>query len=98
MLIIIVYLVWNFDSFCQFLPVFDSFWQLLTTLTAYDSLSGYDSFWLPSGLSSFQGLRRACLAAETPLHLGYLFWGCEKKDFVLTPSIAHIMTPNNFPK
>ena len=29
-------------------------------MIAYDSLSAFDSFWLPSGLSSSQGLRRAC--------------------------------------
>ena len=35
----------------------DYLWQLMI---AYDSLSVYDSFWLPSCLSSSQGWRRAC--------------------------------------
>ena len=46
-----------FGSFWQFLTASDNLWQLMI---AYDSLSAYDSFWLPSGLSSSQGLRRAC--------------------------------------
>ena len=46
-----------FDSFWQFFTASDNLWQLMI---AYDSLSANDTFWLPSGLSSSQGLRRAC--------------------------------------
>ena len=37
----------------------------MTAYVAYDSLSAYDSFCLPSGLSSSQGLRRACSFQKT---------------------------------
>ena len=42
-------------------------------MIAYDSLSSYDSFWLPSGLSSSQGLRRACFChIRLPQNVAYL--------------------------